>query len=70
MTRRRFWVLVSIALAIASSVPAHGDEPTLADAQRVLTRATWRLPINLALQSSNAADLAAYEVRALRFTSS
>ena len=61
-----FLVLVVIALAAASPMPAHADAPTLADAQRAFFNAHYQAAADLALalQSSDASDLAAHEVRA------
>jgi len=66
MIRVLFLVLVATVLWTASPVPAHADGPTLADAQRAFFNARYQAAaeLTLALQSSDAADLAAYEVRA------
>jgi hypothetical protein len=66
MTRMVFMVLVVIALATASSMPAHGAGPTLADAQRAFFNAHYEAAADLALalQPSEASDLAAHEIRA------
>ena len=66
MTRIVFVVLVAVALEAASPVPAHADAPTLADAQRAFFNARYEAAADLALavQSSDASDLAAHEVRA------
>jgi hypothetical protein len=65
MTRVVFLVLVVIALATVSSRPADAAGPTLADAQRAFFNADYQAAADLALalQPSDASDLAAHEVR-------
>ena len=57
--------LVLIATATLVAVPAFGDSPSLADAQRAFFNARYEAASDwaLALQASDAEDLAAYEVR-------
>jgi hypothetical protein len=66
MTRIVFLVLLVIALATPSVMPAHAAGPTLADAQRAFFNAQYQVAADLALalQSSDASDLSAHEVRA------
>jgi hypothetical protein len=61
-----FLVLVFVALATGSSIPAHAAGPTLADAQRAFFNAHYQAAADLALalQWSDASNLAAHEVRA------
>jgi tetratricopeptide (TPR) repeat protein len=60
-----FMVLTATILGATSRVPAHAAGPTLADAQRAFFNARYEAAADLALslQSSDAANLAAYEVR-------
>ncbi len=62
-----FVVLAATALAIGSPATVRaGDDPTLADAQRAFFNARYQTAaeLALALQSADAANLAAHEVRA------
>lgn len=65
MTRKLFPAAVAALLFTASLVPAHAEEPVLADAQRAFFNARYETAANLALavHTSNSTDLAAYEVR-------
>jgi hypothetical protein len=65
MTRMLFLVLVATALGTAAPVRASADGPTLADAQRAFFNARYQAAADLALalQSLDADDLAAYELR-------
>jgi hypothetical protein len=57
---------VFVGIAMLAAVPAFGDSPSLADAQRAFFNARYEAASDLALtlQASDADDLGAYEVRA------
>ena len=66
MDRMGLSVLLVIGMVTGSSRPAHGAGPSLADAQRAFFNAHYEAAADLALalQPSDASDLAAHEVRA------